>query len=174
MAASISQAFDHSTYLTDVGGMQASHSPGCCMLVRAENCVYVAAQALLWGLCEHSFLHRTMCLAKSCWRICGVSSLNHQLVLGDLFLQFTIHTAMCPDISGRVCTEWHIQLQSHCAENYQLPSKQRKVKGQGSCHGRGFTHRCLQNTHCSHRLHMTIYFYHFFITLILLLFGPQA
>lgn len=127
MVASISQAFDHSTYLTDVDGMQASHSPGCCTLVRAENCVYVAAQALLWGLCEHSFLHRTMCLAKSCWRICGVSSLNHQLVLGDLFLQFTVHTAMCPDISGRVCTEWHSTSVSLCRE---LPVTQQTEEGE--------------------------------------------
>lgn len=85
--------------------------------------------------------------------------------------QFTLQ---CAQTSLEQSALSDIQLQSHCAENYRLPSKQRKVKGQGSCHGRGFTHRCLQNTHCSHRLHMTIYFSHFFITLTLLLFGPQA
>lgn len=129
MVASTSQAFNHRKYLTDKGSMQDSNSPGCYMLVRAKNFVCVAGQTLWWGLCEHSFLHRTMCLAKSCCRICGVSNLSHKLVL---CLQFTVHTAMCPDTPGRVCTEWPIQPWCHCAEDYQLPNKQMKVKGQGS------------------------------------------
>lgn len=134
--------------------MQASHSPGYYTLVRAENCMCVAGQARLWGPCEHSFLHRAMCLAKSCWRICGASSLNHQLVL---CLQFTVHTAICPDIAGRVCAETHSTSLSLCRE---LPDTQQTGEGERTrhCCGRGFTHRCLQNSHCSHRLCMTIFF----------------
>lgn len=143
MVASTSQAFNHRKYLTDKGSMQDSNSPGCYMLVRAKNFVCVAGQALWWGLCEHSFLHRTMCLAKSCCRICGVSNLSHKLVL---CLQFTVHTAMCPDTPGRVCTEWPIQPWCHCAEDYQLPNKQMKVKGTRQYHGRGFTDVCRAHT----------------------------
>lgn len=111
-----------------------------------------------------------MCLAKSCWRICGVSSLNHQLAL------LAVHSSCCHvprHLWKNLHWVTHSTLVSLCRG---LPATQQTDEGERTrqCHGRGFTHRCLQNTHCSHRLHMTKYFSHFIIGLILLLFGPQV
>lgn len=141
------------------------------MLVRAENCMYVAGQALQWGLSEHSFLHRTMCLATSCWRIRGVSSLNHQPSLLAVF-------SSCCNVPRHLWKSLHWLTHSASVSLCKgLPATQQiKVKGQGSAMAGGsHTDVCSAHTLQSQAFFFfSFYFSHFNISLILQLFGPQV
>ena len=126
------------------------------------------AERPLW---THSFLRRTVCLAKSRRRIGRVSSLDYQLALGDLCSQSTLHTAMCPDTSGK-SLHWvtHSTLVSLCRGLPATQESNEDERPRQYC-GWGFIHSCLQNRDCSHRQHMTIFF-PFLHKLDILLFCP--
>lgn len=118
---------------------------------------------------EASVKHRTMCLAKSCWRICGVSSLNHQLGSACSL----VYAAICPEVSeeSALSDTFNFGVTVQSTTTTQQTDEDERTR---QCHGREFTHRCLQNTRCSHSMHMIIHFSHFFLSLILLLFCPKV
>lgn len=137
--ASISQAFDHSK---NRYGQYARQSLTW-MLHACKRTAY------MWQdkPCGEASVNTASCTEPCVWlRAAGGYVESAASIISLLCLQFIVHAAMCPDISGRICTEWHIQLWCHCAEDYQLPNKQMKVKGQGSAMAGG-SHTDVCRTH---------------------------